>query len=46
MGHYTPTSIEQPDPQLFAQACLNGQAHAAFNLDDADPDLRLGAATR
>jgi hypothetical protein len=46
MGHHAPAPIEQPDPQVIAQACLNAQPHAAFNLDDAGSDWRLGAATR
>jgi hypothetical protein len=46
MGHHPPAPIEQPDPQLIAQACLNGQPHATFNLDDAGSDSRLAATTR
>jgi hypothetical protein len=46
MSHDAPAPIEQPDPQVIAQACLNGQPHATFNLDDAGSDWRLGAATR
>jgi hypothetical protein len=46
MGHHAPAPIEQPGPQLGAHACLDRQANAAFNLNNAGSDPRLGAATR